>query len=72
MRDPEIESLAVRPPDGMRDLYVRAAAAETLAWRDALVRQLQKMGALVLDTTPEALTPSLVSTYLDVKTRRVL
>jgi uncharacterized protein (DUF58 family) len=72
MRDPEIEALALRPPNGMRDLYVRAAAAETLAWRDALVRQLQKIGALVLDTAPEDLTPSLVRTYLDVKMRRIL
>ena len=72
MRDPEIESLALRPPNGTRDLYVRAAAAEALAWRDALVRQLRKIGALVLDTTPEELTPSLVRTYLDVKTRRIL
>lgn len=56
----------------MRDLYVRAAAAETLAWRDSLVRQLEKMGALVLDTEPDALTPALVQKYLDIKARRIL
>jgi uncharacterized protein (DUF58 family) len=72
LRDPEIESLALQPPRAIRDVYVRAAAAETLAWRDVLVRQLQRIGALVLDTTPEELTPSLVKTYLDVKTRRIL
>jgi uncharacterized protein (DUF58 family) len=72
MRDTEVESLAVRPAASADDLYVRAAAAETLAWRDSLIRGLRRSGALVLDAKPSELTPELVRTYLEVKTRRLL
>jgi uncharacterized protein (DUF58 family) len=54
------------------DLYVRAAAAEALAWRDALVRGLRRAGVLVLDARPGDLTPELVKGYLEVKARRLL
>jgi uncharacterized protein (DUF58 family) len=72
MRDAEIESLAIQPASGADDLYVRAAAAETLAWRDSLIRGLRRSGALVLDAKPSELTPELVRMYLEVKTRRLL
>src|ERR1019366_7396784 len=72
MRDTEVEAMAVRPASGAEGLYVRAAAAETLAWRDSLIRGLRRSGALVLDTKPNELTPELVRTYLEVKTRRLL
>ncbi len=82
MRDTDVEALATGPvsgggagdrrPPSARDLYVRAAAAETLAWRDALVRRLLGAGVLVLDAKPESLTPELVKSYLDVKARRLL
>jgi uncharacterized protein (DUF58 family) len=82
MRDTEVEALAMAPASrgaardarrsGVRDLYVRAAAAETLAWRDALIRRLLGAGVLVLDATPDSLTPELVKSYLDVKARRLL
>ena len=72
MRDTEVEALAIRPASGADDLYVRAAAAETLAWRDSLIRGLRRSGALVLDAKPGELTPELVRTYLEVKTRRLL
>jgi uncharacterized protein (DUF58 family) len=72
MRDTDIEALAIVPASGAHDLYVRAAAAEALAWRDALIRRLLSAGVLVLDAKPEALTPELVKSYLDVKARRLL
>ncbi len=72
MRDTDVEALATRPAHGAEDLYVRAAAAETLARRDSLIRALRKAGTLVLDARPGDLTPELVRTYLDVKTRRLL
>lgn len=74
MRDTDVEALATTPasPASARDLYVRAAAAETLAWRDALIRRLLAAGVLVLDAKPDALTPELVRSYLDVKARRLL
>jgi uncharacterized protein (DUF58 family) len=72
LRDTDVESLAIAPVAAVDDLYVRAAAAETLAWRDALIRGLRKAGVLVLDTKPGELTPELVKGYLEVKTRRLL
>jgi hypothetical protein len=72
MRDTEVEGLAAQPASGADDLYVRAAAAETLAWRDALIGSLRRAGTLVLDARPAELTPELVRTYLEVKARRLL
>jgi uncharacterized protein (DUF58 family) len=72
MRDTDVEALATAPASGGEDLYVRAAAAETLAWRDSLIRGLASAGVLVLDAKPEALTPDLVKSYLAVKARRLL
>jgi uncharacterized protein (DUF58 family) len=72
MRDTDVEALAIRPATTPNDLYVSAAAAEVLNWRDSLIRSLRQEGTLVLDTNPEDLTPELVRTYLDVKARRLL
>jgi uncharacterized protein (DUF58 family) len=72
MRDTDVEALATAPAPTAEDLYVRAAAAESLAWRDALIRQLTRAGVLVLDTKPADLTPDLVKGYLEVKARRLL
>jgi uncharacterized protein (DUF58 family) len=72
LRDTDVETLATAPSATAEDLYVRAAAAETLAWRDALIRGLRNAGVLVLDEKPGELTPELVKAYLDVKARRLL
>jgi uncharacterized protein (DUF58 family) len=72
LRDTDVEALATAPSAGSLDLYVRAAAAEQLAWRDALIRGLTSAGVLVLDARPGDLTPELVKAYLDVKARRLL
>ena len=72
MRDTDVEALATEGVRGEVDLYVRAAAAETLAWRDGLVRQLERGGVLVLDANPGDVTPNLVKKYLEIKARRLL
>ncbi|HEY8073581.1 MAG TPA: DUF58 domain-containing protein [Labilithrix sp.] len=72
MRDPEVETLALAPVASEDDLLVRAAAGETIAWRDGIVRSLKNAGALVLDARPEDVTPQLVKRYLEVKARRLL
>jgi len=72
LRDTDVESLVVESARDRRDLYVRAAAAEALAARDALVRTLRNAGVLVIDASPEDLTPELVKGYLEIKARRLL
>jgi uncharacterized protein (DUF58 family) len=72
MRDEEVEALATAPIKTEQDALVRAAAGETLAWRDGIVRTLKNAGALVLDARPDEVTPLLVKRYLEVKARRLL
>jgi uncharacterized protein (DUF58 family) len=72
MRDMDVESLATAPARAVGDLYVRAAAGETLAWRHAVLRSLRKSGVLVLDAKPGDVTPELVRSYLEIKARRLL
>ena len=72
MRDTDVEALATDPVRGEVDLYVRAAAAESEAYRDGLVRQLERGGVLVLDARPSEVTPKLVKRYLEIKARRLL
>lgn len=72
LRDTDVEMLVSEPAQGAEDLYVRAAAAEALAWRDGLVRELRSAGVLVIDVGPGELTPKLVKRYLEIKSRRLL
>jgi uncharacterized protein (DUF58 family) len=54
------------------DVYVRAAAAEVLSWRERVALELKKQGALILEVTPAKLTPALINRYLEVKARHLL
>jgi uncharacterized protein (DUF58 family) len=71
-RDPDLESMARDEATRRGGGYAAASAAELLAWRDRLLRELKKAGALVLDVEPKALTPVLINRYLDIKVRRLL
>ena len=69
LRDVEIDALV----EGAGvDPYVRGAAAELTSFRDRLVRDLKKHGALVLDVAPAELTPQLMNRYLEIKARHLL
>ena len=72
MRDTDVDALAVAPAEGELDLYVRAAAAEAIEWRDGIIRSLRASGVLVLDARPGDVTPDLVKRYLEIKARRLL
>jgi uncharacterized protein (DUF58 family) len=72
MRDTDVDALAVAPAEGELDLYVRAAAAEAIDWRDGIIRSLRASGVLVLDARPGDVTPDLVKRYLEIKARRLL
>lgn len=69
LRDVEIDEL-VEGTDA--DPYVRGAAAELASFRDRLVRDLKRHGALVLDVAPGQLTPALINRYLEIKARHLL
>ena len=76
LRDPELDRLVDAGGSEARARsvtpYVRAAAAETVLWRDRLLRDLETGGAHVLSPAPEQLTPSLVNRYLRIKAQQLL
>jgi uncharacterized protein (DUF58 family) len=72
MRDPEVDAMIDERAMDRHDLYTRAAAAEELNARDALLRRLRDAGALVIEARPGDVTPELVRGYLEVKARRLL
>lgn len=78
-RDGEIDALVQGNDGGAQggraaeaELYVGGAAAETILWRDRLVRDLKAGGAQVLHALPRNLTPALVTQYLEIKAQQLL
>ncbi len=69
LRDVEIDDLV---EGSGADPYVRGAAAELSSFRDRLLRDLKRHGALVLDVAPGQLTASLINRYLEIKARHLL
>jgi uncharacterized protein (DUF58 family) len=75
-RDPELDRMAeptsglATAPDG--ELFVAAAAAETILWRERLVRDLKTGGALVLHVPPRQTTPAIINRYLQIKAQHLL
>lgn len=58
---------------GAATLLTRAgAAADILLWRRQVIADLEALGVLTLDASPENLTAALVSEYLAIKARRLL
>jgi uncharacterized protein (DUF58 family) len=72
-RDQQIDQL-VEGDESSGDLgqYMRGAAAETLLWRERLVRDLKTGGAHVLQPVPQKMTPALISRYLEIKAQQLL
>jgi len=76
-RDPDIDALCEAPlaaplQADREDVYVRAAAAETVLWREKLARDLSAGGAFVLHTPPAQCTPRLINKYLEIKAKNLL
>lgn len=73
LRDTDLTALAEgRHLEGPTKLYRQGAAAELLRWKSAVVKELMAAGALVLETSAERLTGTLINRYLEVKTRQLL
>jgi len=76
-RDVEVEALAAGAADDSapwddQGPYLRAAGAELVSFRDRLLRDVKRRGALVLDCAPTDLTPALLNKYLEIKARHLL
>ncbi len=76
LRDPGLEALVqidqTQFTPGDHRPFITAAAAEVLSWRERLIRDLKRAGALVLDVLPRELSPNLINRYLEVKARQML
>lgn len=72
LRDPALQALA-RPEDpGLDAIAMGVAAGQMLRERASVLERLARLGVLCLDTTPEGLTPALVSRYIDIKARELI
>lgn len=72
LRDPAMQALT-RPEDEGLDTIARAvAASQILAERQAVLDKLHRLGILCLDVAPDALTPALVSRYIDIKAKELI
>jgi len=72
MSDTEVVRLADSIPKMRQDLYRQAVAAGILERREHLMARLASQGVMVMDTTPERLSASVLDRYLRIKTRNLL
>lgn len=72
LRDPALAALARAEDGGLDRIAEAVAAAQMLRERATVIERLTRLGVLCLDTTPEALTPALVSRYIDIKSRELI
>ena len=72
LRDTALVDLASRVPASEAEAFHVAAAAEMLNAQRRAVGVLRDAGALVLETLPGLLSPTLVNRYLDIKARHAL
>jgi uncharacterized protein (DUF58 family) len=67
VEDPEVAAIAARTPGDAEGAYAKAAAAESLAMRDAAATGLRAMGVAVEDRLPGELATAVADRYLDIK-----
>ncbi len=69
LRDPETDDAALRSAGSLDEAGRAIAAFDLRRDRQLVLDQLGRLGVMILDTPPSALTARLVSTYLDLKAR---
>lgn len=72
LRDPALAALAQPDQVSMDAVAQSVAATQLLRERRQVLDRLVRLGVICLDTTPEALTPALVSRYIDIKSRELI
>ena len=65
--DPNVRSWATGPPADASETFRSAAAAQSVARRQALVARLRAAGVIVVDAEPVAVAAQLADAYLDLK-----
>jgi uncharacterized protein (DUF58 family) len=72
MHDPVAQRLAGRTPENADEVWLRAAAADVLADREAVKARLQKASVGLVECPPGELSVATVNRYLEIKARRAL
>lgn len=72
MAQPEVDAIAQARPRNVEQMFRAAAAQEMAGRRELLLARLHEHGALTLDLNPEALTSSVLNSYLTVKERAMV
>lgn len=69
---PELPQLLAARPESVEAMYRYVAAAEMVARRELLLRQLREQGALTAELLPGKLATGIVNQYLEIKERSLL
>jgi uncharacterized protein (DUF58 family) len=72
LRDPALDKLVHPDAPDLDTVATAVSAAQIHRERQLVLDQLRRMGVVCLDIDPNALTPELVSTYLDIKAREMI
>ena len=72
LRDPALAALAQPDVVTLDAVAKSVAASQLLRERRDVLDRLSRMGVICLDTTPETLTASLISRYIDIKSRELI
>ena len=72
MAQPEVDAIAQQRPKNVDEMFRSAAAQEMAGRRELMIARLQEQGALTLDLNPEAVTSSVLNSYLKVKERALV
>lgn len=72
IRDPELDRIVETPPASLDDAAALVAASQLVQDRRLVFERLSRLGATVLDVRPGEATARLVSTYLEIKARKMI
>jgi uncharacterized protein (DUF58 family) len=69
LQDAQLGREAQRRPDRLLDLHRAVVAHRLLREREMVIRKLQRMGIICIDSPPSEISTRLVSRYLEIKQR---
>jgi uncharacterized protein (DUF58 family) len=72
LKDPDLEAAAALRPADKRELSRSLVARDLWAARQQAVRELRRLGALVVESTPQDVGTDAMNVYIDVKRRQLL